>query len=284
MVVPLERARPGFDMDYKVVVKNKGNVTSSGTATLDFQDIFMTLLSSDPIAVLPATNQLSWSVNNVQPFQMEAFSFIMMLNTPTIPTNALNAADVLVFTGSVTGTGTDTKPADNTMVLNQTVVNSFDPNDKTCLEGKTIEPSMVGEYVHYLIRFENTGTASAIHVVVKDAIDLTKFDIATLIPLGGSHDYYTRIRKGNIVEFIHENINLGFNNATNDGYVLFKIKTLNTLVVGDTFDNTAGIYFDFNFPIITNTETVTVMGTAGIAATTDSSIAVYPNPVAILFL
>jgi hypothetical protein len=179
MVVPLERARPGFDMDYKVVVKNKGNVTSSGTATLDFQDIFMTLLSSDPIAVLPATNQLSWSVNNVQPFQMEAFSFIMMLNTPTIPTNALNAADVLVFTGSVTGTGTDTKPADNTMVLNQTVVNSFDPNDKTCLEGKTIEPSMVGEYVHYLIRFENTGTASAIHVVVKDAIDLTKFDIAT---------------------------------------------------------------------------------------------------------
>lgn len=61
--------------------------------------------------------------------------------------------------------------------------------------------------------------------------------------------------------------------------MLFKIKTLNTLVVGDTFDNTAGIYFDFNFPIITNTETVTVMGTAGIAATTDSSIAVYPNPV-----
>ena len=170
-------------------------------------------------------------------------------------------------------------PADNTMVLNQTVVNSFDPNDKTCLEGKTIEPSMVGEYVHYLIRFENTGTASAIHVVVKDAIDLTKFDIATLIPLGGSHNYYTRIRKGNIVEFIHENINLGFNNATNDGYVLFKIKTLNTLVVGDTFDNTVGIYFDFNFPIIRNTETVTVMGTAGIAATTDSSIAVYPNPV-----
>lgn len=89
-------------MDYKVVVKNKGNVTSSGTATLDFQDNFITLLSSDPIAVLPATNQLSWSVNNVQPFQMEAFSFIMMLNTPTIPANALNRGDVLVFTGSVT--------------------------------------------------------------------------------------------------------------------------------------------------------------------------------------
>jgi hypothetical protein len=62
------------------------------------------------------------------------------------------------------------------------------------------------------------------------------------------------------------------------------MKTLNTLVVGDTFDNMAGIYFDFNFPIITNTETVTVMGTAGIAATTDSFIAVYPNPVAISFL
>jgi hypothetical protein len=278
IVVPLEQARPGFDTDYKVVVKNKGNQTSSGSVTLDFEEDFMTLLSSNPNAGNNPSNQLSWSFSNLQPFQMSPYEFTMRLNTPTATVNPLNSNDILTFTGTVTGTGTDAMPADNVMVLDQTVVNSYDPNDKTCLEGATITPALVGEYVHYMIRFENTGTASAINVVIKDEIDLAQFDITTLIPLGGSHDYYTRVRDNNVVEFIHENINLDFNDATNDGYVLFKIKTLNTLIEGDTFDNTAEIYFDFNFPIITNTETVTVMSTASIGETTDTSIAVYPNP------
>lgn len=279
IVVPLELARPGFDTDYKVVVKNKGNATTNGVVTLEFENSFMNLQSSAPAATLPATNQLSWSVSNLQPLQIEEFLFSMTLNTTTQTANPLNSGDVLAFTGIVTGIGTDNMPADNVMILNQTVVNSYDPNDKMCLEGKNIEPSMVGEFVHYMIRFENTGTASAINLVVKDVIDTAKFDIATLVPLGGSHNYYTTIREGNIVEFIHENINLDFNDATNDGYVLFKIKTLNTLVVGDTFDNTAEIFFDFNFPIITNTETVTVMSTASIDTATDLSINFYPNPV-----
>ncbi|MEP0479573.1 MAG: T9SS type A sorting domain-containing protein, partial [Nonlabens sp.] len=231
-----------------------------------------------PTAATPATNQLSWSVSNLQPFQMEEYAFTMTLNTPTQTANPLNGNDILTFTGAVAGTGTDAMPADNVMVFDQTVVNSYDPNDKTCLEGKTIDPSDVGKYVHYMIRFENTGTASAVNIVVKDEIDLTQFDITTLIPLGGSHDYYTRIREGNVVEFIHENINLDFNDATNDGYVLFKIKTLNTLVAGDTFDNTANIYFDFNAPIVTNTETVSIMSTASVGEATDSSISIYPNP------
>ncbi|MEP1804251.1 T9SS type A sorting domain-containing protein, partial [Nonlabens ulvanivorans] len=278
VVVPLEQARPGFDTDYKVVVKNKGNVTSSGSVTLDFEEDFMTLLSTNPNAGNTPSNQLSWSFSNLQPFQMEEYEFTMTLNTPTATINPLNGGDMLTFTGTVTGTGTDVMPADNVMVFDQTVVNSYDPNDKTCLEGETIDPADVGEYVHYMIRFENTGTASAVNIVVKDEIDLTQFDISTLIPLGGSHDYYTRIREGNVVEFIHEDINLDFNDATNDGYVLFKIKTLNTLVAGDTFDNTAEIFFDFNFPIITNTETVTVMSTASVGESTDSSIKVYPNP------
>lgn len=278
IVVPLEQARPGFDTDYKVVIKNKGNQTASGSVTLDFEDDFMTLLSTNPMAGNTPSNQLSWSFSGLQPFQMEEYEFTMTLNTPTQSINPLNSNDILTFTGTVTGTGTDAIPADNVMVFDQTVVNSYDPNDKTCLEGETITPAMVGEYVHYMIRFENTGTASAINVVIKDEIDLSQFDITTLIPLGGSDDYYTRIREGNVVEFIHENINLDFNDATNDGHVLFKIKTLTTLTEGDTFDNTAEIYFDFNFPIITNTETVTVTSTASLGETTDTSISVYPNP------
>lgn len=52
-------------------------------------------------------------------------------------------------------------------------------------------------------------------------IDATKFDVASLIPLNASHDYTTRII-GNKVEFIFENINLPFEDATNDGYIVSK--------------------------------------------------------------
>lgn len=277
-VVPVTQARPGFDARYKVILKNKGNQISRGTVALDFQNDFMTLVSAFPAVTSSTTSQLMWSFTDLQPFQIEEFLVVMILNTPTAAVNPLMSDDILNFTVTVLGSRSDNMPADNTATLNQTVVNSYDPNDKTCLEGKTITPAMVGEYVHYIIRFENTGTASAINVVVKDIIDTAQFDRSTFIPLGGSHDYYTRITENNKIEFIHENINLDFNDATNDGYILFKIKTLNTLMEGDAFDNTANIFFDFNAPIITNTETVTVMSTAGLGEVTDTSILLYPNP------
>jgi hypothetical protein len=67
---------------------------------------------------------------------------------------------------------------------------------------------MVGKELHYMIRFENTGTASAVNIVVKDMIDMDKFDISSLVPLEWkSSVYVTRISIGNKVEFIFENIN-----------------------------------------------------------------------------
>ena len=137
---------------------------------------------------------------------------------------------------------------------------------------------MIGQYVHYLIRFENTGTFAAENVVIKDMIDLAKFDISTLIPTSASHTYITRISEGNKVEFIFENINLPFDDANNDGYIAFKIKTLPTLKVNDTFTNDASIYFDYNFPILTNKATTTFK-TLGIQDFEFANYFIlYPNP------
>lgn len=103
----------------------------------------------------------------------------------------------------------------------------------------------------------NKGTYPAENIVVKDLIDLSKFDISTLVPTSASHSYTTKISDGNKVEFILEKINLSFDDAHNDGYIAFKIKTLQTLSVCDSFANEANIYFDYNFPILTNKATST---------------------------
>ena len=139
---------------------------------------------------------------------------------------------------------------------------------------------MAGKYVHYMIRFENLGTANAQNVVVKDIIDTSKFEINTLIPIKGSHSFETRISDTNKVEFIFENINLPFDDANNDGYVAFKIKTKSELIIGDTFSNLANIYFDYNAPIITNNYITTLQNSLGLEDNTSlQAIVAFPNPV-----
>lgn len=249
-LLPLEPARPGFDTKYKIVYKNKGNIAQSGSINLNFKDSVLDLVAANPVTTKQTTNNLSWDFINLIPLETREITFTLKVNFP-MQNPPVNGGDVLAYNSTITSAATDETPADNTFAFNQIVVNSFDPNDKTCLEGTTISPSLIGQYVHYMIRFENNGTANAKNIVVKDMIDLSKFDISTLVPTSASHSFVTNISAGNKVEFIFENINLPFDDANNDGYIAFKIKTLPTLKVGDTFTNDASIYFDYNFPVVT---------------------------------
>lgn len=277
-VLPLNNARPGFAAHYKLLLKNKGTTTQSAPLHLMFDDAVMNYASSSIAPNSVTTGDLLWNFSNLHPFETKEITLTFVLNTP-VATPPLNGGSILQYTATFTGQ-TDETPSDNTFALNQTVVNSFDPNDKTCLQGTQITETKVGDYVHYMIRFENTGTANAENIVVKDVIDTSKFEINSLTTLNGSHSFVTRITNGNTAEFIFENIQLPFDDANNDGFITFKIKTKSTLALGDSFSNTAAIYFDYNAPIITNTFTTTV---ANMLATqevkNDEEIAVFPNPV-----
>lgn len=279
VVIPITVATPGINAKYKIVYKNKGTGSQSGTVSFNYNDNLMDYLSATINPNSQSTGLLNWIFTNLLPFETREITVTLKLNTPT-QTPPLNGGTILNYTTQING-ATDETPVDNTFALNQTVVNSFDPNDKTCLEGTSISQAKVGDYIHYLIRFENTGTANAQNIVVKDVIDTSKFDLASLVSLNGSHNFVTRITNPNTIEFIFENIQLPFDDANNDGYVSFKIKTKSTLNVGDSFSNKAGIYFDYNAPIITNNYTTTVQS---VLATSEinkenKTISIYPNPV-----
>ncbi len=280
-LIPIDAARPGFDAKYKIVFKNKGNVTQSGVINLGFNDDVLEYVSSNTSFLNKSTSIIEWSFKDIQPFESMEIDFTLKLNKPTeIP--AVNNGDILKFVVKIISNGKDETPLDNSFTLKQTVVGSFDPNDKTCLEGTIITPDLIGQYVHYMIRFENTGTYPAQNIVVKDMIDLSKFDISTLNPTSSSHSFVTKISEGNKVEFIFENINLPFDDTHNDGYIAFKIKikTKSSLQIGDSFTNDANIYFDYNFPILTNKATSTFKNSALSTQDFDFSryLILYPNP------
>ncbi|WP_045493973.1 T9SS type A sorting domain-containing protein [Chryseobacterium sp. StRB126] len=279
VIVPVTEASPGFESKYNIIYKNKGNTIQSGTLVFNYNENVIDYMSATLSPSSQSSGTLNWNFTNLLPFETREITVTLKLNTPT-QTPAVNGGDILHYTAQING-ATDETPIDNNFALNQTVVNSFDPNDKTCLEGTSIAKTQVGDYVHYLIRFENTGTANARNIVVKDEIDTSKFDISSLVSLDGSHSYVTRITNSNIVEFIFENIQLPFDDAHNDGYVAFKIKTKSTLNTGDTFSNTAKIYFDYNFPIVTNTYTTSIASTLATSEIKNdkNAMSIYPNPV-----
>ena len=277
ILLPLVPARPGFDAEYKITYRNKGNTVQNGTVVLNFMDDRIDYVTATPAPMTISGSLLTWGYTALLPFETREIHVTLNINSP-MEVPAVSIGDQLDFGAYVYLDATDVFPSDNEFGLKQQVVGSFDPNDKTCLEGNAVTIDHVGAFVHYLIRFENTGTFAAENVVVSDEIDISKFDIESLTPFSASHPYFARITEGNKVEFIFENIDLPFADASNDGYIAFKIKTLPTLGIGDTFSNTASIFFDYNFPVVTNTAS-TVIQLLGIEESEFFNlVSVHPNP------
>jgi uncharacterized repeat protein (TIGR01451 family) len=276
VIAPITPARPGFDAVYQIVYKNKGNQTLSQLYGVNFffNQNLMDFVSATTAPATIGSGSLSWSYANLLPFESRSIYVTLNINTPTDVNYPVNIGDVLQFTTSILPIAGDETTTDNTFLYNQTVVGSYDPNDITCIEGPSVSPSLIGEYLHYVINFENTGTAAAENVVVKATIDTTKFNLNSLQLLNTSHPSYVKIT-GNIVEFIFENIAL---DTGGHGNILLKIRSKGTLQSGDNVSNRGDIFFDYNAPIDTGIANTVFQSLNNSAFEKDNSVVIFPNP------
>lgn len=277
VIAPVTPARPGFEAVYKIVYKNKGNQILSQQYGLNFfynQNLMQFLSASTPPSAQGAGG-LQWDYANLMPFESRSIVVSMQINPPTDPENPVNIDDELVFTSVILPQAGDEIVQDNTFVFNQTVVGSYDPNDITCLQGDVVPPSEIGNYLHYVIRFENTGNAPAENVVVNLSINPAQYDAQSLQLLNTSHEASVRMNGQNL-EVIFQNIQL---ESGGHGNILLKMKTKPTLQVGDMVAKKANIYFDYNFPIETNEAETLFQALSVVNPVVDNLISVYPNPV-----
>lgn len=278
-LTPSLPARPGFDATYRLYVYNKGNQIQSGSVQLVFNDDLLDFITATPIPVSSTSGNLSFEFSNILPLSYNYIDLTFNVNSPT-ETPAVNIDDVLSFTANIISAEPDETPEDNTYEFDQLVVGSFDPNDKVVAEGNNITPDKLDKYLHYTIRFQNTGTYETTNIVVKDMLT-DNLDWSTFMPVSASHPYRTTLTKGNQLEFFFENINLAAENVNephSHGFVTFKIKPKNDLVIGDEINNTAEIYFDYNHPIITNTTTTSIEVLDINDFIYKNKLWVYPNP------
>ncbi len=274
-LVPLTAGRPGFEARYKLVYENVGTTQLSGNVELDFNGTLVTFIEATPTETSVTGNTISWDYSNLNPFETRSIEVVFNIAEPPV----VQADDVLPYIARVNPISGDAAPDDNVFQLNQIAVNSFDPNDKQVLEGYQVLFENVDEYLHYVVRFQNMGTASAINVRVQDSLD-EKLDWTTLKVLDASHAMETQLVNGEI-DFIFDDINLP--TAASDpegsqGFVAFKVRPATTVQLDDVVVNAADIYFDFNAAIVTNTVYTRFVDELGVSDFENLNIIAYPNP------
>lgn len=147
--------------------------------------------------------------------------------------------------------------------LCRNIINGFDPNDiqvnpqGACEEGYILNDQLLT----YKVRFQNTGNADAINIFILDSLDVN-LDLSTIKVIGQSHKpMITELQEGGILKFSFDNIHLpstAMSEPLSHGYVIYQVMPKPNLPSGTEIRNRAGIYFDFNEAVITNTVLNTV--------------------------
>lgn len=272
-------ARPGFEQWANVCLTNNGAIPSDGLLLLqhpDIQELEESMPTPDSYNANSKT--LAWNFHDLEPGETQIYS--ITLSTP----QSAELGTQLSFSASATQVEDDINPINNESTVNMEVTGSYDPNDKA------VQPdgfdnqgaiSMTDTTLRYSIRFQNTGTDTAFTVLIRDTLN-TNLDINTIVPGPSSHPYTANLRAPNILELLFEDILLPdstVNEPASHGFVFFDINIKEDSPYGTRIDNRAGIYFDFNAPIITNTVSNVIQMITGIPEPQKNiQISVTPNP------
>ena len=257
-IIPTSAVRPGFKVTHQLEYKNDGTAKADNAKLIFVKSSKLNIDNTTPAYTSISGDTLVWNLNTIQPKTGASITITSTLAAPPIA----NANDSLFISAIISHDKVDVNPKDDTVRLKQRVTGAIDPNDKTETHGGVISPAQVaaGEYLNYTIRFQNTGNDTAFTVVIRDTLD-TKFDFSTLQVISASHDYQLSITDSNKLAWQFDNILLADSNVNepaSHGYIAFRIKPKATTVLGDIFENSSAIYFDFNPPVYTNKTTTVV--------------------------
>ena len=245
--------RCGFEVPFYIDVKNIGNLGIDGIYHIELDELTTFVSSSIP----PSTttdNNLYWNFEDLLPTNSEAISLVLLMPDENFD------GEILTFSGDIilTDESGTTYFTDSTTYISA-VTCAIDPNDKL------VSPSipdyenytLFDELLEYTIRFQNTGSDTAINIAVTDIID-PSLDLETFRVVSASHDYNVSLDNNRVLTFNFPNIYLPdstTNYIASNGYVKYSIKPYSDLVENTSVENYADIFFDFNDAIVTNTTT-----------------------------
>ncbi len=244
--------RPGFQTDYLLHWRNNVPIAATNVLlTLTYPIDLLELLETIPVPTSQVGGTLTWELGDVA-----AGSLGNVLLRFKVPVSDSLGTKVCVNTTISPQVG-DLAPNDNAAENCNTVVGSYDPNDKQAEPSDFLTPAQLdnNEPITYTIRFQNTGNYPATFVRIADTL-LQNFDPSSFQFLSASHPCVWNLRGQGEVEFFFDNIQLPpitTDELGSHGFVKYSVRPRQNLPHGMPLRNTAYIFFDFNAPVITNT-------------------------------
>ena len=235
--------RPGFSFYYNISYENVGTTVVSPNISFNYDNSRLIYNSSSNASVTDNGSSLSLAEPNFTPGSHKSFTVFFTVKNTTPIGNIINGLATITANSF---TATDS--------VRSTVIGSFDPNDKEASSQLTTRQVDDGKFVNYLIRFQNTGNASAINVVVTDTLSSILKD-NSLEMVTTSHAC-TITKSANKLSFEFLNINLPSKNVDepgSHGFVRFRVKAQPGTPANTVIPNKANIYFDYNAGVLTNT-------------------------------
>jgi len=253
-IVNCNNTRCNTLINFEIHALNTGSTFTNGTLWFEFDNAISDYEFVDAPDIMDEPNRVGWTFSNLPPTGSITKEIKLFIPGPddVAPGSYLSHKAYAEFEFN---NDSFTSEDFNYETL---VLCSYDPNDKMVYPLREGNFNFPDEQLVYTIRFQNTGNAEAINVVIVDTLS-SNLDLSTFEVLSTSHeDVLTTDLRGDIVHFNFNNIFLIdsiANEEESHGYVSFSISPINGLSESEEILNDAAIYFDFNPPIITNETT-----------------------------
>lgn len=242
-----------------ITLRNDGTRVEQGSITLGLNSGFE-FIGSEVAPTSASASSIVWSFDSLQYFStLVLHAEVRMPGTDFLGTPYI--LPVSVNTVDVAGLGTGVFTAEWASVL----ACAYDPNDKL------VDPKGYGTYgavpidqdvMDYTIRFQNTGNAPAVDVVLRDQL-VDAIEPSRLQVLGYSHvPTMVAVEPSGEVVVRFNGIQLpdsGASFTASQGFIKFRVGLVEGLPNYTEVVNTAEIYFDNNEPVITNSTRTTLV-------------------------
>jgi len=246
-----ELPQPGRTQTIEVYYENNG-LYSVGNAQVTFNYDTGVIYISGGDSVDPVHHMVTINCGTLAPVSGGGFADVTFATPTTTPLGTIET-----FTATITPLVGDATPPNNSETQQFTVVSSYDPNYLLVSPQGSGTPGYIStndSVLKYTIHFQNTGTFQTSVIAIRDTLD-PNLDLST-IQIGASSFPVTMKLLNNTLIFLLDPIYLP-DSATDpiasNGIVSFYIKQRKGLAAGTQIHNRAGIYFDYNLPVPTNT-------------------------------
>lgn len=279
-LTPASAFRPGFNSYYAVNFQNFGTTTINGTVVFKPDSVNTTYISSSLLPNSISQDSIVWNIGQLTPFQKGVIWIKVYVDSNTIFGTVISSGAKIFPLLS------DADQVNNSCLASQIVTGSYDPNNifvdiDTLLNSQLSNPP----FLEYLINFQNTGNDTAFNVKILNPIDTSQFNISSFEFVNSSHPLNIVWKSWeNSLEFSFPEIFLADSNTnelTSHGFIRYRIKPKNNLVVGTDISQKAFIYFDYNVPVPTNTAVTSIVlptGKMESVMNSKQAVKIMPNP------